>query len=158
MTTRKFRGRGEFATEHLIGADGIVQIEIASPEGKGTRKGILFQAKKGWRHRDQELVGQVRAMETAALGGSAVFDYGPREYRAPSGMIVLESDGRPPQVRFRRLGEFLADEFLRCSVGRLDTYYDWDSKGLVLAGARPGLTRLHPHFLAAVQIEGSAKT
>jgi len=120
-------------------------------------KGILFQAKKGWRHRNQELVRQIRAMETAAPGGSAVFDYG-REYRAASGMIVLESDGRPPQVRFQRLGEFLVDEFLGCAVGRLDTYYDWDSKGLVLAGAGPGLIRLHPHFLAAVQIEGSAKT
>jgi hypothetical protein len=158
VTTRKFRGRGELATEALIGADGIIQIEIGVRGGKETRKGILFQAKKSWMHRDQKLVEQVRAMETAAPGGSAVFDYGPREYRAASGMNVLESDARPPQVHFRRLGEFLADEFLGCSVGRRDTYYDWDAKGLVLAGEGPGLFRLYPQFLAAIQIDGAATT
>jgi len=45
LTTRKFRGRGELATESLIGADGIIQIEVTSPQGITFRKGLLFQAK-----------------------------------------------------------------------------------------------------------------
>jgi hypothetical protein len=154
MTTRKFRGRGQSATESLIGADGIVQIEITRPTGAVNRKGMLFQSKKGWMHRDQRLMEQVRQMEVAAPSGSAVFDYGPGEYRAAPGNIVVESNGRPTQVPFRRLGEFMVDAFLGCSVGRPDTYYDWAYKGLVLAGARPALFRLYPHFLAALQVEG----
>jgi len=65
-------------------------------------------------------------MESIAPGGSAVFDYRPDAYRAVAGTIVLESDGKPNFERQRRLGKFLADEFLGCFVGRPDTYFDWD--------------------------------
>jgi hypothetical protein len=95
LTTRKFRGRGELATESLIGADGIFQIEVFTPDNAVARKGMLFQAKKGWKYRDGTLLEQIRKMETAAPDASAVFDYEPDGYRAASGKIVLTSAGRP---------------------------------------------------------------
>jgi hypothetical protein len=158
VKTRKFRGHGELATESLIGADGIVQVEITSPGGLVTRKGILFQAKKGWKHRDQILVGQVGKMEKVAPRASVVFDYEADGYKAAAGVLVLDSDGRPAQVRFRRLGEFLAGEFLECIVGRFDTYYDWNSKRLILAGESLWPFGLYPQFLVAVQVEAASKT
>ncbi len=158
VTTRKFRGKGELATESLIGADGIVQIEIIVPNGRMVRKGILFQAKKGWIHHDNVLIKQIRMMEEAAPGGSVVFDYGPEAYRAAPGTSILESDGRPTHDRLRRLGEFLSDDFLECTVGRYDTFYDWNAKSLILAGARPSFYKLYPHFLAAIQVEGAVQS
>jgi hypothetical protein len=43
----------------MIGADGIVQIEVITPTGEIKRKGLLFQTKNDWRHRDQDLLSQV---------------------------------------------------------------------------------------------------
>lgn len=153
VTTRKFRGKGELATESLIGADGIIQLEVANPGGQPVRKGILFQAKKGWRYRNGILLTQVLKMEAVAPGASVVFDYEPTGYRAAIGSAVAKSDGRPEQADLRRLGEFLGEEFLGCHVGRFDTYFDWDQSGMVLAGASPGFIRLYPQFLAAIQAE-----
>lgn len=155
ITTRKFRGRGELATESLIGADGIVQIEITQPDGQIFRKGVLFQAKKNWRHRDGNLLGQVKLMESHAPGGSVVFNYQPEHYTAVSSSEVVMADGNPTRVRPKRLGEFLANDFLNCFAGRQDTYYDWQLKGLVLAGQEVGFIRLHPQFLAAIQVDST---
>ncbi|MEK7833650.1 MAG: hypothetical protein AAB401_21365, partial [Acidobacteriota bacterium] len=139
VTTKKFRGRGELATESLIGADGIVQVEVTSPDSTVARKGLLFQAKKNWKHRSQELLAQVKKMESEAPGGSAVFDYASDAYRGFTAKAVLENDARPQIIGYRRLGEFLVDEFLECLVGRWDTYYDWDKKTLVLQKWPPSL-------------------
>lgn len=158
VTTRKFRGRGELATEHIIGADGIVQIEVTTPSGSTVAKGLLFQAKNQWIHRDQDLLIQVRHMEEFAPSGSAVFDYSAEGYRGFPSSIVIERDARPRHIPPRRLGEFLADEFLECSVGRRDTYYDWSRKRLILSGRSMEPFTLHPRFLIAVQAESrSAK-
>jgi hypothetical protein len=45
-TYQKFRGRGPNASEHIIGADGIFQIEVRGGQREMIfRKGLLFQAK-----------------------------------------------------------------------------------------------------------------
>jgi hypothetical protein len=157
LTTRKFRGKGELATESILGADGIIQVEIDGNQGLVIRKGMLFQAKKGWKYRNQKLVDQVAKMEEFAPESSAMFDYRPDGYRAFVGRVVLQSHGRPDMTMQRRLGEFLADVFLGCLVGRTDTYYDWDKRTLILAGHQPTYANipvsLHPKYLAAIQIE-----
>ncbi len=94
-------------------------------------------------------------MESEAPGGSAVFDYASDAYRGFTAKAVLENDARPQIIGYRRLGEFLVDEFLECLVGRWDTYYDWDKKTLVLQKWPPSLWyHLNPKFLIAVQVEG----
>jgi hypothetical protein len=158
VTTRKFRGKGELATEAIFGADGIIQIEIDGKQGSVIRKGMLFQAKKGWKYRNQKLVEQVAKMEEFAPESSAVFDYRPDGYRAFVGRVVLQSHGRPDlTIQQRRLGEFLADVFLACMVGRADTYYDWDRQTLIFAGQQPTFGEVpisvHPKYLAAIEVE-----
>jgi hypothetical protein len=53
----------------------------------------------------------------------------------------------------KRLGEFLAEDFLECSVGRLDLWYDWERKALTFE--LPLGARLTTKFLAAIQVVGS---
>ncbi len=152
-----FTQRSEQATEAIFGADGIVQIEIDGNRRSVIRKGLLFQAKKSWDHRDKKLVEQVGKMEEFSPEGSAVFDYRPNGYRAVGGRLVLESNGRPDLAAQRRLGEFLAEVFLGCLVGRTDTYYDWNRKTLIFAGQQPTYAGfpvfVHPKYLAAIQVE-----
>lgn len=152
VTTRKFRGRGELATESLIGADGVVQVEVTTPEGEVKRKGLLFQAKNDWRHRDATLLEQLGLMQRAAPGGSAVFDYSSLAYRGFTPDLILRNNGRPGDSHPKRLGEFLAEDFLECHVGRRDLWYDWDRKGLTFE--LPLGIQLTPKFLAAIQIVG----
>jgi len=158
VRTRKFAGHGEGATEHLVGADGIVQIEISSSRQVVLRKSILFQAKKNWRHRDGDLIHQATLMEAAAPLGSVVFNYASDRYTAVASNLLIHSSGRPTELPLKRLGEFLATDFLNCSVGRFDTYFNWDPEGLVLAGAEPSFYMLYPHFLVAIQVESEAKS
>jgi len=153
ITTRKFRGRGELATEHFIGADGILQIELETPDGDTKRKGLLFQAKKEWRYRDRRLLDQVRLMEDTAPGGSAVFDYSAEAYRGYTPETILIGSGRPVDSDPKRLGEFLAEDFLGCRVGTSDVWYDWERKGLTLE--LPLGIRLTPKFIAAIQVVGT---
>jgi hypothetical protein len=153
FTTRKFRGRGELATESLIGADGILQIEISGSVGAIAKKGMLFQAKKNWRNRSQILINQIGLMEEYAPGGSSVFNFTAEGYTAFPSSAVLEQDGRPGHHQRAGLGEFLAKEFLGCFVGRPDTYYDWDRKRLLLSGSDMGLFRLHTKFVGAIEVE-----
>lgn len=153
VATRKFRGHGEGATESLIGADGIVQIEIFSSSTVLLRKGILFQAKKNWQHRDGNLAKQARLMERVAPLGSVVFNYEPDRYTAVPSTFVIGSEGSPAGMPIKRLGVFLGGDFLSCAVGRFDTYFDWDGAGLVFGGSLPEFAPLYPRFIAAIQVE-----
>jgi len=124
---KKFRGRGPGAFEKRSGADGIFQVEVNNSLTIRF-KGLLFQAKKG-RDLNGNLVEQVASMERIATNGSAVFEYGPDEYRGISGKDYLEAQ----QTRASRsavrdklqpLGTFLGREFLGCAVGLRDLYYE----------------------------------
>lgn len=123
VTYKKFRGRGPHAFENYSGADGIFQIEIENIEtSEFIRKGMLFQAKKQDHMRRAELTRQVSNMERLILDGSAVLEYGPEMYRAFEGRMFLPDERAT--LRPRRLGDFLADNFLGCTIGALGMYYD----------------------------------
>jgi len=97
-------------------------------------------------------------MENVTQNGSAVFDYGPEAYRGSAPSLVLGSSGRPSESEPKRLGEFLAEDFLECRVGRQDLWYDSEQKELnfgfpVLVSGFP--VSLRTKFLAAIQVEGT---
>src|SRR5262249_25170545 len=76
-TYTKFRGRGPGAEEHIIGADGIVQLEVENVKtGRIITKGLLFQAKKVDSVDPSDLLDQVGKMERLMANCSAVFEYG----------------------------------------------------------------------------------
>lgn len=62
---------------------------------------------------------------------------------------------QPKVSVFYRLVEFIADVFLDCVVGRLDTYFDWELETLILHGGRPDFYQLYPQFLTAIQIDNA---
>jgi len=126
---KKFRGRGPHAFEKESGADGIVQIEVATPAGPLVHKGVLFQAKKGDARRDRKLSDQLGRMEVLAEGGSAVFVYRENGYRAIRGRDLLEhmpsgAVARRDDDGSQRFGTYLADTFLPCDSGVRGMYFD----------------------------------
>ncbi len=123
ITFKKFRGRGHAAFERQSGADGILQLEMT----RGARtefKGLLFQEKNNG-HIHGRLREQVELMEGVAERGSAVFEYGPEEYRAASGHDYLsDAEQRRIPLPLRPLGEFLVTDFLGCNYGVRGMYFD----------------------------------
>ena len=160
---KKFRGRGKGAFEKKSGADGIVQVELWQPDTETTvYKSILFQAKKTNGGRDGILVGQVRSMERIAPGGSAVFLYRREGFFGTEGAALLRDvDAARSHLRDGpdRLGPFLADRFLPCSVGLRGMYYDGVRRALVVPDLRSGTRLVHPDLphRIDIQLESTAR-
>jgi hypothetical protein len=108
-------------------------MELLPTRGVILTKGLLFQSKKRWSHRDARLLNQVVKMEALVPRGSAVFDYAPDGYKAVDGSLVVQSEGRPSQLI--GLGSYLADHFMSCMVGLRHVYFDARRRVLVLPGA-----------------------
>jgi hypothetical protein len=127
ISYRKLRGRGKDAPEHLLGADGIFQIQVAVQGQPDFRKGLPFQAKKNWKGRDRKLLGQAQEMQKS-VGGGIVIDYTPHGYTACDIGDVIEARGNRKKVaaddNIHQLGQILAHEFLACRVGKEGLYYD----------------------------------
>ena len=96
-------------------------------------------------------------MPWSARERSVVFNYSADAgaYRAFVSESILISTGRPVDAYPKRLGEFLAEDFLECSVGRLDLWYDWEK---ALTFELPLGARLTTKFLSAIQVVGSRAT
>lgn len=133
VTYHKFgSGGGKGAEEKHLGADGIIEVEVSTGKnGRIIRKGMPFQAKKKGRISRKNLTGQVRKMERISRGSSAVFYYGPDNYEAMNGKRYLESKTKNLDNP-KRIGDFLADEFLPCKTGTMNMYHDSIRKILVL--------------------------
>lgn len=158
ITYKKLRGRGRDAPEKVIGADGIFQIEVR-PFGTSVviPKGILFQAKKYQGSSRSDLIPQVEDMERVAPGASAVFEFGPNGYFGVSGREILVTrqldPDRVPHPE-RRLGSYLADEFLPCEAGLRGMYYDPFRGNLFvpLAGGEVRVVQISVRHRIALQV------
>lgn len=125
---RKLRGRGPNAPEKQFGADGNFQIQISDANHASVfKKGLPFQAKKGWKGRDKRLMEQAREMSRAIHGG-IVIDYSLNGYAACDINDVIEMRGNRKALdgagKIRPLGQILANEFLDCVIGIRGLYYD----------------------------------
>ena len=126
ISYRKIRGRGPRAPEKQLGADGIVQIEVRDEHGRRT-KGLPFQAKKGWRNADSNLLAQARRMlETA--GDGIVIDFGPNRFSACRAEDVVHNQANRKLIdragKTRPLGQLLGDDFLDCHIGTPGLFFD----------------------------------
>jgi hypothetical protein len=136
ITYKKFRGRGGGAPEKVIGADGIVVVEVhLGNGGLMVSKGVLFQSKKAKGSSRGDMLDQVRRMEQTAPGGSAVFEFGPGGYRGASGRDILSAKEqqltRIPHPEYQ-LGDYLAEQFLPCKSGLRGMYYDAVRENIVV--------------------------
>jgi hypothetical protein len=151
ITYKKFGSKAGEAPEKHLGADGIVQVELYDISNMAYYyKGMLFQAKKknAWPARSQ-----ATQMESFSRGCSAVFVYGPDQYTDISSDKLLSAKG--PEVIKResvRLGDFLADEFMPCSVGIQGLHYDRTSKSLLVPKRTAGVMRVKREIKHRLQI------
>lgn len=132
---RKLTSGGEESEEHVIGADGIFQIEIYGRNRKRIeQKGLLFQSKKHTNTNRAETYRQLGDMEKLVPNGSALIEFGPDKYRAiPSATVAQHRDRFSyPNMPFQPLDEFLADAFIGCEVGKKKLYYDFDRRILIV--------------------------
>jgi hypothetical protein len=125
---RKLRGRGPGAPEKKYGADGVFQIEVSDGDGRLLRrKGLPFQAKKGWSAADRDLVSQTRAM-VDTTGDGIVIDYTRHGYTSCPASAVIEAGGRKSAASkagaISPLGQVLGNEFLDCTVGKEGLFFD----------------------------------
>jgi len=132
---RKLRGRGKDAPEHLLGPDGIFQIQIAVHGQPEFRKGLPFQAKKNWKGKDRKLLDQAQDMQRT-VGGGIVIDYTSRGYSACDIAHVIEARGNRRKVtvdgNIHQLGQILAHDFLECRVGKQGLYYENQGKTFLI--------------------------
>jgi hypothetical protein len=137
VSYKKFRSKGAHAFEHIIGADGLFQIEIEQKDiGILETKGLLFQAKKYKLGLDSNLSDQVHKMEAIAKSASAVFVYGRERFQAISSNEYLnqKNTNHDPNDSLSSIGNFLGQEFLECRVGLRGMSYDGLRKILNVPG------------------------
>lgn len=133
--SRKIRGRGPRAPEKPLGADGIFQIEILDAHGHVVRrKGLPFQAKKGWSAADHRLVDQSKKLLKAA-GTGIVIDLAPRGYTSCTLEDVIAANGHKREAlaadTVHPLGQVLGDDFLECTIGKVGLYFDPEEERFV---------------------------
>jgi hypothetical protein len=117
---RKFRGRGQGATEKLIGADGLFELAVALPH-RTEVKSLLFQAKMAG-NGGRPLVEQCLKMSTwreAAI----VVEYSKLAFSALHLDDVIEGQGRILDNRKMPLADLLGRAFLECKIGNTKLKY-----------------------------------
>ena len=157
LTYKKFRGRGAGATEKIIGADGIFQIEVEDTvTGKIYNKGLLFQAKKVGAKDRRQLLSQAEKMERLVPLGSAVFEYGPRGYHSSDAKDVIAANGHlvaDGRGQAERLGDYLAKRFVPCRTGRRGLFYDAVRGTLVVPDETNGVVQFRAQLGHRFKIE-----
>lgn len=136
ISYKKFLSKSKRSVEKRLGADGIFQIEYEDLEtGAMTTKGLLFQSKNQWKGRNKKLLGQAAHMEEFLPGGGAVFDYGPKGYKACDATQAIKAGGhrdRIPQRELLSLSDYLVERFMECRSGARGAYYDANRSVLVV--------------------------
>lgn len=117
----KFRGLGPKATEHLIGADGLVVFSIDAVEQHGT-KTALFQAKLDTGGL-QGLLAQCIAL-TTWKEAAFIIKYGPARYTALDLENGLKQALRLPHPDEAPLEDFLLNVFIACLLGDSELCYE----------------------------------
>lgn len=118
----KFRGRGKDATEHHVGADGIIELSL-DWSGRKRTKSLLFQAKLDWQS-DSSLLQQAVLLSTWREA-SIFVNYTETAIEAFSVDSVLRSRGRRSDAMDALpMADALTKYFLECKVGSTELAYD----------------------------------
>lgn len=130
ITYYKFRGRGKGATENLVGADGIFELNLIWGKENVQKKCVLFQAKNQWRDTDKSLLEQSIKLSNWREA-SFILNYAPNNYEAFFIDEVIKAKGSRLQIAESiPLGAFLNRYFLECLIGDVELRYDASSRKL----------------------------
>lgn len=124
---KKFRGRGKNATESILGADGIIELNLFR-DGRSESKTLLFQSKLDWKRKDKDLYVQCSKLLTW-LGAVTVINYTEDEFETYKVEDIFANHGEKP-VNTQPLKELLGGDFLNCTIGDGDLKYDPFTKTL----------------------------
>lgn len=124
----KFRGRGQNATEKMIGADGIIELEIKIGN-RIERKSALFQSKKNL-IKDPQLLKQA-VLLTTWREAAFVLNFEPESYEVYNLDSIIKSQGKKPNHKsIKNIADFFKDDFMECFVG--DTSLGYDARKRIL--------------------------
>ncbi len=155
-TYQKFRGRGKNATEKILGADGIFQLEVLSSEtGILFRKGVLFQAKNRWQGKDAKLKEQADLL-TLPEGIGIIIDYSDAGFVTCSATAASKANGdrrNLPHDELEGLSETLSNQFLYCHKGLENVFYEPETRTLHLPAIFRPLKRAYRHVFTTKVIE-----
>lgn len=128
ITYSKFRSKAQDATESIIGADGIVEIQVGSSQ-RNQRKSALFQAKNITKN-DPKLIEQCAKMSiwreaafVISYSANGYFAYSIDDIIRSGGFIAKANNGIP-------LAAWFIDTFIGCRIGHPNLYYDKDERRL----------------------------
>lgn len=133
-------------SESKIGADGIIQIVVYGNNGELLdTKGMIFQAKKTTESRRGRLNDQVAKMQSiAGKDGCAVFIYDLKNgYRGIEASDLENVTLNAPDVG-KSLGDFIANDFLDCKVGKKDLSHSLKTATLFIPHSKPIRTDRDP--------------
>jgi predicted transcriptional regulator len=132
VTYKKFRSKGKDAEEKILGADGIVEVHIEkkSLEEKHV-KGLLFQAKKSNDTRGKKLEEQAEKMARVVKNASCIFEYGKEFYAYDASLIAKRASKKDIRESKNPIGDFLADTYLTCEIGKIGMSYDAVAKEII---------------------------
>jgi hypothetical protein len=142
LSYKKFLSKSTRSVEKRLGADGIFQIEYEDlVTGEMTTKGLLFQSKNQWTGRNQKLLSQAKDMEQFVPKGGAIFEYGPRGYKACDATQAITANGQRnslPDTEMLSLSDYLVDRFMECTSGIRGLYYDANRNILLVPDQKNG--------------------
>lgn len=121
----KFRGRGQNATESILGADGVFELTL-NAGGFQERKTILFQTKKDWDY-DQNVMLQALKLSNWREA-SFILNFTENIYETFDIDSAISARGKKPTTPGKTLEDFLGIDFLDCYVGDVDLRYDSKSR------------------------------
>jgi len=155
---KKFRDKGNNATERIIGADGIFELEVKSTN-RIEKKSVLFQSKKNL-YNDPKLVEQALLLSTWREA-SFILNFEPDNYDVYSIDSILKSRGkRPINEKQKNLRDLLTNDFLECKIGDADLQYDAVKRLLIwrsIKGVKVATKFSIPHRIQ-MRINAPAKT
>jgi hypothetical protein len=150
ISYKKFLSKSKRSVEKPLGADGIFQIEYEDlVTGEMVTKGLLFQSKNQWIGSNQKLLNQAKDMEKFAPKGGAIFDYGPRGYKACDATQAITAGGKRdsvPTAEMISLSDYLVNRFMECISGIRGLYYDATRNVLLTPGLKNGFDE-HRFFI-----------
>ncbi len=89
-----------------------------------------------------QLNDQLRDMEEIAPSASALVEYGPGNFHGCMSRKAMGQGFASIPSGMKRLGDFLADDFVPCLVGLDGLYYEFESKTLIIPNETKGYRRV----------------
>lgn len=126
---KKFGSGGKNSTESILGADGIIELQLNHSNGYQTSKNLLFQSKLDWTGKDLKLYKQCVKL-LVWLGAVTIINYTQTNIEVFNIEDIINEKGLKPNSK-TNLQNLIGDVFLKCEIGDSDLFYNVNKKELI---------------------------